>query len=181
MNFIASRLAGVFIIEPKVFTDERGFFMESYNKQLFAENGIDVEFVQDNHSRSSKGVLRGLHFQTDPMAQDKLVRVTSGEVFDVVVDLRKSSATYGDWMGINLSAENKKMLFVPRGFAHGFAVISDVVDFEYKVSNYYSREHEGGIIWNDPTINIAWPLKDPIISEKDSQQVEFAGFGTPFK
>lgn len=173
-------IEGLILIKPKAFEDERGFFMESYNKKKFEEIGIDVEFVQDNHSKSSKGVLRGLHFQTPPFAQDKLVRVTRGEVLDIAVDIRKGSATYGMWQGVILNEENRHMFFVPKGFAHGFAVLSEVCDFQYKVSNYYSAENDGGIIWNDPEIGIDWQIEDPLISEKDSKHPLLKDFTTPF-
>lgn len=168
MKFIKLDIPGLVLIEPSVFSDERGFFMESYNRKVFAENGIDMEFVQDNHSRSSKGVLRGLHFQKPPFAQDKIIRVTKGEVYDVAVDIRPQSPTFGKWSGVVLSEENKKMFFIPAGFAHGFLVLSDVADFQYKCSNFYSKESEGGILWNDPDLNIDWPKLDNIIlSDKD--------------
>ncbi len=174
MKFEELSIKGLILITPDIFPDDRGFFLESYNKKIFLENGIDVDFVQDNHSRSSKGVLRGLHFQRPPFAQDKLIRVTQGEVYDVVVDLRKSSGTYGKWEGVRLSEDNKQMLFIPQGFAHGFLVLSDTVDFQYKVSNYYSKEHDGGVLWNDPDIGINWPLDDVILSEKDKNQPRLA-------
>jgi dTDP-4-dehydrorhamnose 3,5-epimerase len=167
-NFIKTKIDGLIIIEPSVFTDDRGFFMETYSKKVFADNGIDVEFVQDNHSRSTKGVLRGLHFQKSPFAQAKLIRCTRGEVFDVAVDLRKDSPTFGQWEGIVLSEENKKMFFIPAGFAHAFLVLSDIADFQYKCSNFYNKESEGGLLWNDPSININWPqIENIILSEKD--------------
>jgi dTDP-4-dehydrorhamnose 3,5-epimerase len=162
-------IAGLVLIQPKLAEDERGFFLEDYNRQVFADHGINVEFVQDNHSRSTQGVLRGLHFQREPMAQDKLVRVVSGEVYDVAVDIRVGSPSFGQWFGLRLSAENKQMVFVPRGFAHGFQVLSPSVDFLYKVSNYYSPEHDGGILWNDPDLGIDWPISAPILSAKDQQ------------
>jgi len=168
MIFKKLKIEGLVLIRPAVFTDERGFFLESYNKRVFAKNGIDVDFVQDNHSRSGLGVLRGLHFQRPPFAQDKLVRVTRGEIFDVAVDVRPSSSTFGHWKGVILSEKNKRMFFIPKGFAHGFLTLSDIVDFQYKVSNFYSKESEGGVVWNDPTINIKWPIKTEIILlEKD--------------
>ena len=168
------RIAGLILIEPDVFGDERGFFLESYNKRKFAENGLDVEFVQDNYSRSQKGVLRGLHFQKYPFAQDKLVRVTRGKVFDVAVDLRPDSPTFGRWTAVILSEQNKKMFFIPRGFAHGFLSLSKIVDFQYKASNFYSPESERGIIYNDPDIGIAWPLKEGlIVAEKDKHWPRF--------
>ncbi|EAY7363846.1 dTDP-4-dehydrorhamnose 3,5-epimerase, partial [Salmonella enterica] len=142
-----------------VFSDERGFFMESFNQKVFEEAvGRKIEFVQDNHSKSTKGVLRGLHYQVEPYAQGKLVRCIAGEVFDVAVDIRKDSETFGKWVGVNISSENKRQLWIPEGFAHGFLVLSDSADFLYKTSNYYSPIHERGIVWNDPTININWPI-----------------------
>lgn len=150
-------IEGLCIIEPTVFKDNRGFFMETYNKNDLAEIGIDTEFVQDNHSKSTKGVLRGLHFQKQ-FPQAKLVRVIKGEVYDVAVDLRKDSKTYGKYYGITLTEENKLQFFIPRGFAHGFLVLSDEAEFIYKTDDFYHPNDEGGIIWNDPTINIDWPL-----------------------
>ena len=167
-NFLKTKLEGLIIIEPSVFADDRGFFMETYSKKVFADNGINVEFVQDNHSRSTKGVLRGLHFQKDPFAQDKLIRCTRGEVFDVAVDIRKDSPTFGQYEAILISEENKKMVFIPKGFAHGFLVLSDVADFQYKCSNFYNKESEGGLLWNDPELKIDWPqIENIILSEKD--------------
>lgn len=164
----------VVLLEPKVFGDDRGFFFESFNQQRFEESiGRKVDFVQDNHSRSAKGVLRGLHYQIQ-QPQGKLVRVTQGEVFDVAVDLRKSSATYGKWVGAMLSAENKHQLWIPEGFAHGFVVLSHTADFLYKTSNYYAPEHERCIIWNDAKLNIIWPTAiQPILSTKDMQGKSF--------
>ena len=168
MNFIRSQIEGIVTIEPQVFEDDRGFFMETYSKKVFADNGINVEFVQDNHSRSSQGVLRGLHFQKPPFAQDKLIRVTQGEVVDIAVDIRPNSPTFGKWEAAHLSAENKKMFFIPKGFAHGFYVISETVDFLYKCSNFYNKESESGILWNDPELNISWFTDgNPILSQKD--------------
>jgi dTDP-4-dehydrorhamnose 3,5-epimerase len=170
-KFTYTEIEGVFIAEPAVFPDERGYFMETYNENDFKEEGIDLTFVQDNQSKSSKGVLRGLHFQkTQP--QGKLVRVISGEVFDVAVDLRKASRTYGKWIGVRLSAENKKQLFIPKGFAHGFVVLSDEAEFVYKCTDFYKGDDEGGILWNDPDIGIEWPIEDIgeeniLLSEKD--------------
>jgi dTDP-4-dehydrorhamnose 3,5-epimerase len=167
-NFIKSKLDGLFIIEPSVFTDDRGFFMESYSKQLFAQNGIDIEFVQDNHSKSTKGVFRGLHFQKPPFSQDKLVRCTRGEVLDIAVDIRKDSPTFGQHEAILLNEDNKKMIFIPKGFAHGFLVLSDVAEFQYKCSNLYNKESEGGLLWNDPELKIELPqAENLILSEKD--------------
>ncbi|MGI6775776.1 MAG: dTDP-4-dehydrorhamnose 3,5-epimerase [Patescibacteria group bacterium] len=169
MNFKKLKISGLILVEPDVFGDERGFFLESYHQKKFTEEGIRVNFVQDNHSRSSRGVLRGLHFQKAPFAQDKLVRVVRGEVFDVAVDLRPDSPTLGQWEAVVLSEKNKKIFFIPQGFAHGFLALSEVVDFEYKVSNFYSPESEMGIIFDDPRINISWPLvkEELILSAKD--------------
>jgi len=167
-NFIKTKIEGLIIIEPSVFPDDRGFFMESYNQKVFVENGIDVTFVQDNHSRSTKGVLRGLHFQKPPFAQDKLIRCTRGEVLDVAVDIRKDSPTFGQHEAILISEENKKMVFIPKGFAHGFLVLSDVAEFQYKCSEFYNKESEGGLLYNDPELKIDWPnLENLILSEKD--------------
>lgn len=173
MNIIKTEIQDLLIIEPKVFCDERGFFFESFNQKVFEEAvGRKVEFVQDNHSKSSKGVLRGLHYQLEPYAQGKLVRCVVGEVFDVAVDIRKSSSTFGKWFGINLSAENKRQLWIPEGFAHGFLVLSESAEFVYKTTNYYHPESDRGIIWNDPDIAIKWREGDyiPILSEKDLHQ-----------
>ncbi|EEV4487488.1 dTDP-4-dehydrorhamnose 3,5-epimerase, partial [Escherichia coli] len=160
----------VLIFEPKVFGDERGFFMESFNQKVFEEAvGRKVEFVQDNHSKSSKGVLRGLHYQLEPYAQGKLVRCVVGEVFDVAVDIRKSSPTFGKWVGVNLSAENKRQLWIPEGFAHGFLVLSEIAEFVYKTTNYYHPESEGCIKWDDSFLMIDWPNKPIAISEKDKK------------
>ena len=166
-NFIKTNIKDVYIIEPQVFGDERGYFFESYKKQEFDKNGLCFNFVQDNQSKSKKGVLRGLHFQKQ-FPQAKLVRVLQGEVFDVAVDLRKNSPTYGKWTGVILSEENKKMFLIPRGFAHGFLVLSDTAVFSYKCDDYYHPEDEGGIAWDDPDIAIEWPQKtNLILSEKD--------------
>ena len=169
MNIIQSKLADCVIIEPKVFGDERGFFLETFQAARYAEvAGISLYFVQDNHSRSSKGVLRGLHFQkTKP--QGKLVRVVRGEVYDVAVDIRAGSATYGQWEAVILSEENKKQFWVPPGFAHGFVVMSDTADFEYKCTDYYDPSDEGSLLWNDPDLGIPWPVASPTLSEKDAQ------------
>lgn len=169
MNVIDTEIPDVKIFEPKVFGDERGFFFESFNQKVFETAiGRKVDFVQDNHSKSSKGVLRGLHYQLPPMAQGKLVRVVQGEVFDVAVDIRKSSPTFGKWVGVNLSAENKRQLWIPEGFAHGFLTLSDTAEFLYKTTNYYSPKDEGAIIWSDANLGIAWPIADEIlVSGKD--------------
>ena len=168
-NFKKTKIDGVYIIEPKVFGDNRGYFMESYNKEHFAEAGLNMTFVQDNESKSSKGVLRGLHFQRKH-SQGKLVRVTKGEVFDVAVDLRHGSPTYGMWEGVILNEENKRQFYIPEGFAHGFLVLSDEAVFNYKCTDFYSPEYDGGVMWNDPDINIKWPLdniEEVILSDKD--------------
>jgi dTDP-4-dehydrorhamnose 3,5-epimerase len=167
MEVIATNIADVKIIKPKVFGDERGFFLETFEQKRYQEMlGIELNFVQDNHSRSQKGVLRGLHFQKEN-PQGKLVRVVRGEVFDVAVDIRKDSPTYGKWVGVTLTEENKTQLWIPPGLAHGFAVLSDIADFEYKCTNYYDPKSEGCLLWNDPTVNISWPISNPLLSAKD--------------
>ena len=167
MNIIKTKLSDCIIIEPKVYGDDRGFFLETFQAERYATVGITLPFVQDNHSRSSKGVLRGLHFQkTKP--QGKLVRVVRGEVYDVAVDIRLGSPTYGRWEAVVLSEDNKKQFWVPPGFAHGFMVISDFADFEYKCTDYYDPTDEGSLLWNDPDLNIPWPIKSPLLSEKDA-------------
>lgn len=167
---------GLFIIETKVFEDERGFFMESYSKRAFSLAGINEEFVQENHSRSQKGVLRGLHFQNMDAPMTKLVRCTQGRVFDVAVDLRASSQTYGQWFGLELSSENKKMLYIPVGFAHGFQTVSETAEVQYKQTNYYEPTTEGSVIWNDLELNIPWPLPNAVLSEKDQAAPSFAEY-----
>ncbi len=175
MIFTRTEIPDVILVEPDVFGDDRGFFMETWHAEKFAAGGIAADFVQDNHSRSSQGILRGLHYQvTKP--QGKLVRVLSGEVFDVAVDLRKSSATFGHWVGMSLSAENKKMLWVPPGFAHGFYVISQQADFFYKCTDFYAPELERAIRWDDPDLAIDWPLtndKPPVLAPKDEAAAAF--------
>ena len=164
-------IEGLKVITPAVFGDARGYFMETYNRNDFVEAGIDMEFVQDNQSASKKGVLRGLHFQIH-YPQDKLVRVIKGEVFDVVVDMREGSKTYGKWFGVRLSEENKKMFFIPKGFAHGFLVLSDYAEFVYKCTDFYHPNDEGGVIWNDDEIGIEWPIEEGMeltISDKDTK------------
>ncbi len=173
MHFIPTKLEGCFILEPKVILDERGYFMESFNEQTFQKGvGQHVHFVQDNQSYSSKGVLRGLHYQSGEHAQAKLVRVLQGEVLDVAVDIRPDSPTYGQYEAVILSGENQRQFFVPRGFAHGFLVLSDTATFFYKCDNFYNKESEGGVLFNDPTIGIDWgfPSREMIISEKDRIQ-----------
>lgn len=180
MNIIKTAIPEVLIIEPKVFGDERGFFFESFNQQQFEDAvGYSVNFVQDNHSKSSKGVLRGLHFQKAPHAQGKLVRCVAGEVFDVAVDIRKGSETFGQWVGVHLSAENKKQLWIPEGFAHGFLTLSESAEFLYKTTDYYAPDSEGCILWNDTDLAIEWPLDGEVqLSKKDiiAQPLKLAQF-----
>ncbi|MFI8418270.1 dTDP-4-dehydrorhamnose 3,5-epimerase [Serratia sp. NPDC078593] len=167
MQVTDTKIDGVKIIQPKVFGDARGFFLETFENKRYKEMlNIDLDFVQDNHSRSSKGVLRGLHFQRKN-PQGKLVRVVRGEVFDVAVDIRPDSPTYGAWQGVLLSEENKTQFWVPPGLAHGFVVLSDIADFEYKCTDYYNPAHEGCLLWNDPAVGIEWPVTEPLLSEKD--------------
>ena len=182
-NFIETKIKDLYIIEPKVFGDDRGYFIETYNRRDFVEAGLDMVFVQDNESKSKKGVLRGMHFQTK-FTQGKLVRVTQGEVYDVAVDLRKGSPTYGEWEGILLSAENKRQFYVPEGFAHGFLVLSDEAVFNYKCTNLYAPEYDGGLLWNDPEVGIEWLLDgidEIILSEKDKKQKTFKELDLPFE
>lgn len=168
MKKIQTNFDEAFLIEPKVFGDHRGFFMESYNQATFAAAGIQHQFIQDNHSLSvEKGTLRGLHYQLAPKAQTKLIRVLRGAIYDVIVDIRKSSPTYGQWQGFELSADNKWQLLVPKGFAHGFVTLTDNVEVEYKVDELYSAEHDRGIAWNDPVLAIDWGVISPILSQKD--------------
>jgi len=169
MEVLPSRLPDVLVIKPSIFEDSRGFFMETWNRREFEQAGIDATFVQDNHSKSVAGTVRGLHYQIE-QAQGKLVRVVSGEIFDAVVDLRKSSPDFGQWVGELLSADNRKQLWIPRGFAHGFLVLSVTAEFQYKCTDYYAPEHERTLQWNDPDIGIDWPLledEEPILSAKD--------------
>ena len=175
MNVVETAIAGPVIIEPRVFGDARGFFMETWNAAAFAAAGLDLTFVQDNHSRSQKGVLRGLHFQ-NPGPQGKLVRVTRGAVFDVAVDLRASSATFGKWVGVELSAANQRMFWVPEGFAHGFLTLEDDTDFLYKCTAPYAPQSEFTLAWDDPAVGIEWPVADltPLISEKDARGLALA-------
>jgi dTDP-4-dehydrorhamnose 3,5-epimerase len=183
MPFIETGFAGLKIFEPKVFADSRGYFFESFNEKTFHDAGIDAHFVQDNESKSQRGVLRGLHYQLNPMAQAKLVRVVEGEVLDVVVDIRKGSPTYGKHFSLPLSAENKKQLFIPRGFAHGFSVLSETCIFQYKCDNFYSKESEAGIIFSDPDLNIDWGigLEEAVISDKDKVLSSFKNCTTNFE
>jgi dTDP-4-dehydrorhamnose 3,5-epimerase len=174
MRIISTSLPGVLLIEPKVFGDERGFFYESYNRKMFTELGIPDEFVQDNHSRSSRGVLRGLHYQIR-QTQGKLVRVIAGSVYDVAVDLRRSSPSFGQWVGMELSADNQLMAWIPPGFAHGFVVTSDTAEFLYKTTDYWAPAHERCLLWNDPEMNIAWPLEgEPSLAAKDAAGLPLA-------
>jgi dTDP-4-dehydrorhamnose 3,5-epimerase len=171
MQVTATALPEVLVLEPRVYGDERGFFLESYNRSAFrTATGLDVDFVQDNHSRSARGVLRGLHFQRAPRAQGKLVRVTAGRVFDVAVDVRRGSPRFGRWDGIELSAANHRQLWIPPGFAHGFLVLSESADFLYKTTDYYSPADEGSVLWSDPSIGIAWPSAgvDVVLSPRDA-------------
>lgn len=176
MNVIKTAIPDVLIFEPKVFGDDRGFFFESFNHKNFEDIvGRKVEFVQDNHSQSKKNILRGLHYQLAPHAQGKLVRCIQGEVFDVAVDLRKSSPTFGAWVGIMLSAENKKQLWIPEGFAHGFLTLSEQAQFVYKTTDYYAPEQERCIIWNDSSLNIDWPVTEEVkLSDKDNKALDFS-------
>lgn len=173
MNIITTPIEGLLIIEPRVFNDDRGYFFESYNKQAFREKtGLDFDFVQDNQARSTKNVLRGLHFQNPPAAQTKLIRALEGTIWDVVVDIRRGSKTYGQWLGVELSAENKRQFLVPRGFAHGYSVLSETAEVFYKCDGFYSKADEGGVRFDDPELKIDWKidLREAIVSEKDLQQ-----------
>lgn len=172
-SLVETPIEGLFVIEPKVFGDERGFFTETYNETTFKKLGLITDWKQDNWSRSQKGVLRGLHFQRDPHAQAKLVRVLKGRVFDVAVDIRPRSKTYGKWFGVELTAENKRSLYVPGGFAHGFQVLEDETDFLYKCSALYAPESEGGYMWSDSAFGIKWPIANPILSGKDLKYAAF--------
>lgn len=180
MQLISTPLEGLFIIQPRVFEDARGYFFESYNKDVFSKHGIVTEFVQDNESLSQKGVLRGLHFQNPPHAQAKLVRVIRGAVMDVAVDIRSNSPTYGKHFALELSAANKTMLFIPEGFAHGFAVLEDDTIFSYKCSRTYNKDSEDGILWSDPDLKINWGIADPTLSDKDKTAKRFRNFKSLF-
>jgi dTDP-4-dehydrorhamnose 3,5-epimerase len=184
MNIIKTEIEGLVIVEPRVFGDSRGYFFESFNERDFrAQTGMDVRFVQDNESRSRYGVVRGLHFQLPPYAQSKLVRVVEGTVLDIAVDIRAGSPTYGRHVEVELSADNKRQFFMPKGFAHGFAVLSETAVFQYKCDEYYHPEAEGAIAWDDPTLAIAWRINpdDVLLSEKDRCHPQFKDFVTPFK
>ena len=181
MKRIDTPLANAFVVEPRVHQDHRGFFMESFREDTFHSLGVDLKFIQDNHARSeAKHVLRGLHFQTAPHAQAKLIRVLSGAIYDVIVDLRKGSKTYGQSFGVELTSDNFKMLFVPHGFAHGYCTLVPETEVFYKVDAYYAPQNEGGILWNDPDLKIDWPTQDPILSEKDKTLSVLSKFDSPF-
>jgi len=180
MEFVKTSLEGLKIIKPEIFRDGRGYFFESFNQEKFTGEGLDLKFLQDNESMSKKGVLRGLHFQAPPFEQGKLVRVIRGSVRDVAVDIRKASPTYGKWESIVLSAENKWMFWIPPGFAHGFVTLEDDTVFFYKCTNVYSKLSEGGIIWNDPELNIDWGVDSPLVSDKDKAAPWFSNFISPF-
>ncbi len=180
MEIIKTKIPDLLIVKPAVFEDNRGYFFESYNKEKFLNQGIDQNFVQDNESKSMKGVLRGLHFQAPPFAQGKLVRVMKGAVLDVAVDIRRNSPTYGQWASIELTESNKMMYWVPPGFAHGFVTLEDHTVFFYKCTNVYNNNSEGSIRWNDPDLNIDWGISDPVLSEKDKVSPLFKNFESPF-
>jgi dTDP-4-dehydrorhamnose 3,5-epimerase len=180
MKIETTPIEGLLIIHPKIFNDGRGYFYESWNAKVFRDAGIDEEFVQDNQSLSQKGVLRGLHFQSPPHAQAKLVRVISGAVMDIAVDIRKNSPTYGKHVALELSEENKIMFFIPRGFAHGFATLRDNTLFAYKCAGFYNKNAEDTILWNDSDLNIDWKIDSPLLSEKDLHGKKFSGFASPF-
>lgn len=180
MEVTETELKGLFVLKPKVFEDERGYFFESYSKKLFKEAGLDLDFVQDNQSLSQKGVLRGLHFQNPPHAQGKLVRVITGAVLDVVVDIRKESKTYGKWFGLELTEKNKWMMYVPPGFAHGFLTLENNTVFSYKCTNFYNKASEDCLLWNDKDININWNFDKPLLSAKDLEGKTFKGFVSMF-
>lgn len=180
MEVIKTKLEGVLVLKPKVFEDARGYFFESYNQNLFLQAGLNLNFVQDNQSLSQKGVLRGLHFQNNPHAQGKLVRVITGAVFDVAVDIRKNSPTYGQWFGLELTEKNKWMMYIPEGFAHGFATLENNTIFSYKCTNFYNKASEDCLLWNDPDIGINWNLENPLLSEKDLQGKKMKDFVSLF-
>ena len=174
-DFRTLAIPEVLLIAPRVLTDSRGFFMETYKRSEFAAAGVGEIFVQENHSSSRRGVLRGLHFQRPPQAQSKLIRVVSGTIFDVAVDLRPDSATRGHWVGVDLSAEDRTLMYIPEWCAHGFCVLSERAEVVYHTSTEYSPEHESGILWNDPALGIRWPIADPIVSDRDKQWPQLAG------
>lgn len=180
MKFINVEIQGLIIIEPNVFEDDRGYFYESYNKEEFSKNGINDTFIQDNQSLSQKDVLRGLHFQKPPYSQSKLIRVIQGRVLDVAVDLRKNSKTYGKQYATELSSKNKRMFYIPEGFAHGFLTLEDNTIFSYKCSSFYNKESEDSLLWDDKDLNINWGIEDPILSEKDKKAQNFNQYISPF-
>ncbi len=180
MEVIKTKIEGLLIINPRVFGDVRGYFFESYNDSVFKGHGIEVEFIQDNQSLSNSGVLRGLHFQAPPYDQGKLVRVITGAVLDVAVDIRKNSATYGEHIAIELSEDNKTMFYIPPGFAHGFLTLKDSTIFSYKCTNLYNKSSEGTVLWNDSDLNINWNISNPVLSEKDLVGTKFKDFSSPF-
>ncbi len=180
MEILESELKGLFVIKPKVFEDERGYFFESYNKVAFEKHGLNLDFVQDNQSLSQKGVLRGLHFQNPPHAQGKLVRVITGSVLDVAVDIRKASPTYGKWFALELSEKNKWMMYIPQGFAHGFLTLENNTVFSYKCTGFYAKSAEDCLLWNDPDIGIVWGTNDVLLSEKDKAGNLLKGFSSQF-
>jgi len=180
MEVTKTDIDGILIFQPKVYEDKRGYFFESFRKEKFQEFGVDVNFVQDNESKSQSGVLRGLHFQNPPNEQGKLIRVVTGAVLDVAVDIRKGSKTYGKWISQELSEANKIMIWIPSGFAHGFLTFEDNTIFQYKCTNYYHKESEGSIFWNDTDLNIDWNIKDPIVSAKDKTAIRFKDFQSKF-
>ncbi len=180
MKLVEEPMPGLKLIEPTVFEDQRGYFYESYSQQKFKDLGIDVDFIQDNQSMSQAGVVRGLHFQAPPHAQDKLIRVIKGSVLDVAVDIRKGSPTYGQAYSVEVNESNKLQLFVPKGFAHGFATLADETIFFYKCSNLYNKPSEGGVLWNDPALSIDWRVETPILSEKDHLNPKLSDFESPF-
>ncbi len=180
MELINTGIKGLWVIKPKVFADDRGYFFESYNKDIYAANGLNMDFVQDNQSLSHKGVLRGLHFQNPPFAQGKLVRVITGAVYDVAVDIRKDSPTYGKYFGAELTEENKMMMYIPEGFAHGFLTLRDNTVFSYKCTNFYNKSSEDCIKWDDALIGIKWNMENPLLSEKDLQGKNFKNFKSMF-
>ena len=180
MEIELTKLKDLVVIKPRVFEDARGYFFESYNRKHFLDAGLDLDFVQDNQSLSQRGVLRGLHFQNPPHAQGKLVRVISGSVLDVAVDIRKSSPTYGEWFSIELTGANKRMMYIPPGFAHGFATLEDNTVFAYKCTDFYNKEAEGCILWNDEDLGIDWKLDNPLLSEKDLNGFRFRDFKSAF-
>ncbi len=180
MEVVETGLHGLFLLKPKVFVDARGYFFESYNESLFKNAGLNLNFVQDNQSLSQRGVLRGLHFQNNPFAQGKLVRVITGSVYDVAVDIRKDSPTYGKWYGVELNETNKWMIYIPEGFAHGFSTLQDNTIFSYKCTNFYNKDSEGCVLWNDKDLAIDWKLENPLLSEKDLNGTPFNQFKSLF-